>query len=75
MSALDASTAVGAPIDLVDAAALIGAWWFAYDEGDFAAVSALLAEDVHFVCRTDSGTSAIEEFVRADVSGRDEVWS
>ena len=52
---------------------LIGRWWWNYDEGNFDALSGLLSDDVHFSCRTDTGTTDWEEFVRADVRGRDEV--
>jgi len=52
---------------------LIGSWWFNYDEGDFVSLTPLLTEDVHFACRTDTGTTDYEEFVRADVHGRDSV--
>ena len=33
----------------------------------------MFTEDAHFVCRTDTGQTDYEEFVRADVSGRDAV--
>ena len=52
---------------------LIGSWWFNYDEGNFASLTHLLTEDVHFACRTDTGMTDYEEFVRADVHGRDSV--
>jgi hypothetical protein len=35
----------------------------------------LLTDDVHFSCRTDTGTTDYEEFVRADYSGRDAVMA
>ena len=38
---------------------LLGRWWFSYDEGDFEALASLLTEDVHFACRTDTGTVAL----------------
>jgi hypothetical protein len=59
-----------APADLQD---LMARWWFNYDEGNFAVLASLLTEDAHFSCRTDTGTTDFEEFVRADVRGRDEV--
>ena len=52
---------------------LIGRWWFNYDEGNFAVLRSLLTEDVRFACRTDTGSTDYEEFVRADVHGRDRV--
>lgn len=69
MSGSDVSLTIG----LVEACGLIGRWWFSYDEGDFDDLSSMLAEDVRFITRTDTGTSAIEEYVRCDVEGRDQV--
>ncbi len=54
---------------------LISRWWFAYDQADFAQLSELLTADARFVCRTDTGQTEFEEFVRADVSGRDAVMA
>jgi hypothetical protein len=52
---------------------LLGRWWWNYDEGHFDMLTSLLTEDVHFLVRTDTGTTDFEEFVRADLRGRDEV--
>jgi hypothetical protein len=52
---------------------LLARWWFNYDEGNFDVLASLLTDDAHFSCRTDTGTTDFEEFVRADVSGRDDV--
>jgi hypothetical protein len=52
---------------------LISTWWFAYDNALFEEWPAMFTADAHFVCRTDTGTTDYEEFVRADVSGRDAV--
>jgi len=54
---------------------LIGRWWYSYDEGRFDAMTALLTEDVHFSVRTDTGKTDYEEFVNADIRGRDEVMA
>jgi hypothetical protein len=54
---------------------LIGRWWFNYDEGNFKVLEEQLTDDVHFSCRTDSGATDYEEFVRADHTGRDEVMA
>jgi SnoaL-like domain len=54
---------------------LVSRWWFNYDEGNFEVLEDLLTDDVHFSCRTDSGATDYEEFVRADYRGRDEVMS
>jgi hypothetical protein len=58
------------PADLQD---LVGRWWWCYDEGHFDVLASLLTEDAHFSCRTDTGTTDFEEFVRADIAGRDEI--
>jgi hypothetical protein len=52
---------------------LVARWWFNYDEGNFGVLASLLTDDVHFSCRTDTGATDFEEFVRADVTGRDDV--
>src|SRR2546421_12759803 len=54
---------------------LVARWWFNYDEGNFEVLDELLTDDVHFSCRTDSGTTAYEEFVRADQTGRSAVMA
>lgn len=54
---------------------LVGKWWWSYDEGDFAMLDSLLTDDTHFSCRTDTGTTTYEEFVRADVRGREAVMA
>jgi SnoaL-like domain len=54
---------------------LVGRWWFNYDEGNFKVLQDLLTDDVHFSCRTDSGATDYEDFVRADYTGRDEVMA
>ena len=60
-------------IDAASLHELIGRWWWNYDEGNFDAFAAFFAADAHFTCRTDSGATDYEEFVRADVRGRDAV--
>jgi hypothetical protein len=67
------SATTGAAIDVAAVQELIGRWWFDYDEGHFERFPQLLTADVHFTCRTDTGTTDYEEFVRADVRGRAEV--
>ncbi len=62
-------------IELAQLQDLVGRWWFNYDEGNFKVLEDLLTDDVHFSCRTDSGATDYEEFVRADYTGRDEVMA
>ena len=56
-----------------EAEELIGRWWFAYDQGLFDELNALVTEDVHFTVRTDTGKTDYEPFVNADVVGRSDV--
>jgi hypothetical protein len=49
---------------------LLGAWWWNYDQGNFDALAALLTPDTRFRCRTDTGATEFEDFVRADLRGR-----
>lgn len=56
-------------------AELLGRWWYNYDQGEFAVLETLLTEDIHFTCRTDTGVTDYEEFVRADLRGRAEVMA
>ena len=52
---------------------LVAGWWFDYDQGNFEAWPDYFTADSHFSCRSDSGATAFEDFIRADVSGRDAV--
>jgi len=52
---------------------LLGHWWFAYDNAIYDEWPQFFTADAHFVCRTDTGATAFEEFVNADVRGRDDV--
>jgi len=60
-------------IDLATVQALLGGWWFDYDQGDFDRWPAYFIPDARFTCRSDSGQTAFEDFIRADVRGGDEV--
>jgi len=63
----------GSSIDPASVQDLMGRWWFNYDEGNFVVLAGIVAPDVHFSCRTDTGTTGYEDFVRADIHGRDAV--
>ena len=54
---------------------LVSRWWWNYDQGNFDVLAGLLTSDMHFSCRTDTGTTDFEEFVRVDVTGRDTVMA
>src|ERR1041384_2261359 len=61
---------------MVDSSAvinLLASWWFEYDQGNFDVWPDFFTADAHFACQSDSGTTAYEEFIRADLHGRDEV--
>lgn len=60
-------------IQPADAQQLISAWWFAYDNALFDEWPVMWSADAHFSCRTDTGTTAFEEFVNADARGREAV--
>jgi hypothetical protein len=62
-------------IDGAGVAELVGRWWLNYDAANFDELRDLLTDDVHFVTRTDSGTTDFEEFVRCDIEGRDPVMA
>jgi SnoaL-like domain len=52
---------------------LLARWWLRYDAGDIDDLKPLLTEDATFRCRTDTGQTDYEEFVRADHQGPDEI--
>ena len=58
---------------LGDVQSLLAGWWFDYDQGNFDSWPDYFTHDAHFSCRSDSEATAFEEFVTADVSGRDAV--
>jgi SnoaL-like protein len=62
-------------IDSSTVTELVGRWWLNYDEGNFDVLASLLTEDAHFTCRTDTGTTDFEEFVRADFRGREQIMA
>lgn len=52
---------------------LVASWWYDYDQANFEEWPRYFTEDAHFSCRSDSGQTAFEEFIRADVHGRTEL--
>ena len=60
-------------IDLADVQNLLAAWWFEYDQGWFDRWESRFTDDARFTCRSDSGATAFEEFIRVELSGRDSV--
>ena len=59
--------------DLAAVQSLLATWWFDYDQGTFETWPAYFCADARFSCRSDSGKTAFEEFVTADVNGKDDV--
>ncbi len=62
-------------IQPADVQQLMAHWWFAYDNACFDEWKDLWTRDAHFSCRTDTGTTAFEEFVTADAQGLDAVMA
>ena len=60
-------------ITSADVQDLLHRWWFAYDNALFDEWRDMWTSDSHFSCRSDTGTTAFEEFVTADASGIDAV--
>jgi hypothetical protein len=60
----------GEKMDLGTVQDLIARWWFHYDQGLFDAWPRMVTDDVVFTCRSDTGAAPYEEFLRADVHGR-----
>lgn len=60
-------------ITVADVQQLLHQWWFAYDGALFDEWPGLWTRDAHFSCRSDTGTTAFEEFVTADAVGIDAV--
>lgn len=61
---------------MIDAAGvqnLLMSWWFEYDQGNFDVWPDYFTEDARFSCRSDTGKTDYEEFIRADLCGRDAV--
>lgn len=50
---------------------LLSGWWFDYDQGSFEEWPRYFTPDARFSCRSDSGQTDFEEFIRADVHGSD----
>lgn len=62
-------------VDLGAVQQLLAAWWFNYDASNFGALEDLLTLDTHFTCRSDTGATDYEDFIRADLRGRDDVMA
>ena len=60
-------------VDLSAVQNLIAGWWFEYDQGNFEVWPDYFTPDAHFSCRSDSGHVDYEDFIRADVTGREHV--
>lgn len=52
---------------------LVTSWWFEYDQGNFDVWPEYFTADARFSCQSDTGKTDYEEFIRADLHGRDEM--
>lgn len=62
-------------ISLCDLQELVAGFWHHYDEWNAEDIVARLAENVHYTGRSDTGASAFEDMLRADLHGRDETMA
>ena len=60
-------------VGLTPVQGLLAGWWFDYDAASFDVWPEYFTADAHFTCRSDSGATAFEDFVRADVRGHGPV--
>jgi hypothetical protein len=51
----------------------IAGFWYHYDEAHYDELAACYAKDVHYLTRSDSGTSPFEELMSPELHGRDAV--
>lgn len=49
----------------------VGAFWHHYDEAHFDQLSIQLDDDIRYTSRSDTGASAFEEMLKADLRGRE----
>lgn len=58
-----------------DLTELIAKWWFYYDEWNPAQLRSLMTDDFEFSCRSDTGQTDYEDFIRCDLRGADDVMA
>jgi hypothetical protein len=63
------------PIPLPELQEFIAGFWFHYDEANYEELTVRYAEDVHYVTRSDSGSSPFEELMSPELHGRDAVMA
>lgn len=56
-------------------AQVVAKWWFHYDEWDPEVLRSVVTDDFRFVCRSDTGATDYEDFIRADLRGVDAVMA
>jgi SnoaL-like domain len=66
---------VSNPIALPELQEFIAGFWFDYDEAHYEELTARYAENVHYVTRSDSGSSPFEELMSPELHGRDAVMA
>jgi SnoaL-like domain len=62
-------------ITLSDLQEFIAGFWYHYDEAHYDDVAASYSDDVHYVTRSDSGSSPFEELMSPDMRGREAVMT
>jgi hypothetical protein len=60
-------------ITLPELQEFIAGFWYHYDQAHYDELAARYAEDVHYVSRSDSGTSPFEELMSPELHGREAV--
>ena len=54
---------------------MLANWWFHYDEWNPSALRSLMTDDMNFVCRSDTGETDYEDFIRCDARGFEAVMA
>ena len=60
-------------ITLAELQEFLAEFWFHYDEAHYDEMAAAHAEDVHYLTRSESGTSPFEHLMSPELNGRDAV--
>jgi hypothetical protein len=66
---------VSNPIALPELQEFVAGFWFDYDEAHYEELTVRYAENVHYVTRSDSGSSPFEELMSPELHGRDVVMA
>lgn len=58
-----------------EVAQFVAKWWFHYDEWDPEVLRTMVTEDFRFTCRSDTGGTDYEDFIRVDLQGAGAVMA